>query len=110
MTVVVATSTEFLWVPVRSDHPITGATDLSVYPVDIAILASSSDPVAGDWKSATWESSTKIINGLAYYLARVQIGPGSSITLTAGSTYITYARVTVGGVTAVVRAGMLQVV
>lgn len=110
MTTVVATSTEYLWVPVRSDHPITGAIDLSVYSVDVAILASSADPVAGDWKSATWETSTKVINGLAYYLARLQIGPGGAITLTAGLSYITYARVTIGASAAVVRAGMLQVI
>lgn len=110
MTTVVATSTEFLWVPVRSDHPISGAIDLSVYSVDVAALATGGDPVAGDWKAATWESTTKLINGLAYYLARVQIGPGGAITLTAGSMYITYARVTIGASAAVVRAGMLQVV
>lgn len=110
MTTVVATSTEFVWVPVRSDHPITGAADLSVYLVDVAFLATTGDPASGDWHAATWETSTKTINGLVYYLARIQVGPGSAVTLTAGSTYVTYARVTVGGATAVVRAGLLQVV
>lgn len=110
MTTVVATSTEYLWVPVRSDHPITGVIDLSVYSVDVALLASSTDPVAGDWKPATWETSTKILHGLAYYLARLQIGPAGAITLTAGLSYFVYVRITIGASAAVVRAGTVQVV
>lgn len=110
MTTVVATSTEYIWVPVRSEHPITGVIDLTVYTVDIAILASSADPVAGDWKAATWESGTKLINGVAYNLARLQIGPGGSVTLAAGLSYVAYARVTIGGATAVVRSGIIQAV
>lgn len=110
MTTVVASSTEYIWVPVRSDHPITGPVDLSSYTVDVAFLAVGGDPQVSDWKTAAWESTTKLINGLTYYLARLKIGPAGSVTLTAGTNYTTFVRVTTGTETPVVFAGMVQAI
>jgi hypothetical protein len=102
-----ALSNEVIWVPVRSDHPISGAAVLTSYTVEIAVT--TGDPGALDWKAATWEASTKTIGGVAYYLARIEIGPnGGALTLTDGVTYQVHARVTTAGEKPVVYAGALQ--
>jgi hypothetical protein len=101
-----AESNQNIWVPVRSDHPITGAADLTSYGVEVAITVG--DPVALDWKPAVWEASTKTISGQVYYLARLEIGPGGALTLSEDTTYQVHARVTTPAETPVVYAGALQ--
>lgn len=106
MPSIAAESNENIWVPVRSDHPLFGATDLTPYTVEIAITLG--DPVESDWKAATWESTTKTVQGATYYLARLEIGPGGAVTLDDNATYQVHARITTPGERPVVYAGFLQ--
>jgi hypothetical protein len=104
---VAAESNQNIWVPVRSDHPLTGAAVLTSYPVEVAVTVG--DPVTADWKTATWEATTKTIGGVAYYLARLEIGPnGGALTLAEDATYQVHARITTPGEKPVVYAGALQ--
>lgn len=72
------------------------------YTVELAVVAIGTTPSSGDWKTGTWSASTDI----DYPAGALVIGPSSSsgVTLTAGTTYEGYARVTGGGMTAVVKA------
>lgn len=104
---IVSTSTEYVWVPVRSDHPIDGPAVLTNYTVDLAFVTGG-DPADADWQPATWEPSTKTIDGQAYYLAKLLVGPAGDIALTDGAWNV-YARVTTGDQQPVVRAGVVLV-
>lgn len=105
--VVAHDSNENIWVRVRSEHPLTGAADLSGYPVEVAITVS--DPESADWKAATWETGTETVGGKVYYLARLEIGPnGGAVTLDDNTTYQVRARVTASGEKPIVYAGSLQ--
>lgn len=107
MTAVVSSkSTENIWVPVRSEHPINGAVDLTPYTVDVAFTRG--DPASGDWKPATWEPTTKTITGEAWYLARVKIGPAGAIELDDGPWNV-YVRVTTSDEQPVAQAGSIRI-
>lgn len=103
----VSTSTEYVWVPVRSEHPTQGAANLLAYSVDIAIIRAG-DPQPDDWQPATWEADTTSIGGQAYYLAKLKIGPDGAVVLDDGAWNV-YARVTTGDQQPVVRAGTVLV-
>jgi hypothetical protein len=49
-------------------------------------------PVAGDWKSASWETDTGT-TPVTYY-ARALVGPTGVITLTEGTLYDVYVKIT----------------
>lgn len=89
-----AVSNEVVWVGARAEHPLSGVQNISTFPVEIAFTVSS-NPVAGDWKPATWEVGTwtNPDDGLAYYLARLEIGPNGAITLTEGN-WLVWVRIT----------------
>lgn len=90
-----ASSTETVYFPVKSTHPINGPTDLSILVVEVAVPLDNSAPSV--WVTTTWESGTKKINGERYYLARIALGSGGSFTLSAGNTYRAWCRITTGG-------------
>lgn len=104
---IVSTSTEYVWVPLRSEHPIDGPANLAAYTVDLAFVTGG-DPAPSDWHPATWEPATKTIGGDTYYLARLLVGPAGDVALTDGPWNV-YARVTLSDQAPVVRAGILEV-
>lgn len=104
---IVSTSTEYVWVPVRSEHPTQGPANLLSYGVDVAFVRAG-DPQPADWQPATWEADTATLGGQAYYLARVKVGPDGAVTLDDGSWNV-YVRLTTGDQQPVVRAGTVLV-
>lgn len=88
-------SNEDIWVPLRSEHPISGVANLLPYPVEVAVTLA--DPQETDFHDAVWEPAGAWPgpDGLEYYWARLEIGPGSNtVTLADGQTYKVYGRVT----------------
>lgn len=89
-------SKETIWVPCRSEDPVTGVQNISGLAVELAFKLDD-DPEEIDWIAATWRSVTPWNNpedGLDYYLAQLRIGPGGgAITLTRGN-WLVWARVT----------------
>jgi hypothetical protein len=104
MTTIVSTSTEYVWVPVRSEHPTLGAANLLAYGVDVAFVRAG-DPQTGDWQPATWEAAA---TSDGYYLAKVKVGPAGAVTLDDGAWNV-YIRLTTGDQQPVVRAGTVLV-
>src|SRR5688572_17739715 len=51
--------------------PVTSATDPTSKPVTMAVKLRGTEPVSGDFKTASWEPSTT--------KARILIGPGSPV-------------------------------
>lgn len=90
-----ASSTETVYFPVKSTHPINGDVDLSALVVEVAVPLDSASP--STWVTTSWATGTKRINGERYYLAIINLGSGGSFTLTAGNTYRAWCRVTTGG-------------
>lgn len=74
-------SLEYVRVPVsaRASGAIVNPTTDSV---SMAFTALDVDPVAGDWKSATWETDATT-SPITYY-ARCLVGPAGTIALAAG--------------------------
>lgn len=106
MTRISTASTQFLWVPVRSEHPINGEATLTSTTVEVAIVDTGT-PESGDWETATWESSDDTINGVDFYLAKIKVGPSGTIgPLTAG-TWNVWVRVTSADETVVMNAGQV---
>ena len=102
-----AVSLEYVKVPVsaREDGAVV---DPTADTVQMAFLTSGS-PGVSDWKSGSWETDATT-NPDTYY-ARCLVGPsGGTITLTAGSTYQVWVKVTDNPETPVKRAGLLRVV
>jgi hypothetical protein len=90
-------SNEIIWVSCRSEDPMSGVQNLSTLPVEVAFKLDD-DPDETDWKPAIWRSTTPWVNpedGLEYYLAQVEVGPGGVIAFTAGN-WLCWARVTTG--------------
>jgi hypothetical protein len=101
-------SNEDVWVPIRSEHPVSGAANLSTYTVEVAVV--TDDPTDTDWQPATWESSPAPgSDGLEYYWARLEIGPNAgTVTLVNDTIYRVYARITTPTNRPVVYSGTLQ--
>ncbi|HCT81757.1 MAG TPA: hypothetical protein DGT23_35290 [Micromonosporaceae bacterium] len=99
-------SLEYVLVPVSSE-----ASGASVNPtsdtVTMAFLATESAPVAGDWKTATWETDATPDPDI--YYARCLVGTGGAVALTAG-TYNVWVKISDSPETPVLRAGFLRVV
>ena len=90
-------SNEVIWVPCRSEDPVSGVQNISGLTVQLAFKLND-DPDEADWLAATWRSATPWNNpedGLDYYLAQIEIGPGGMITLTKGF-WLVWARITTG--------------
>ena len=70
--------------------------------VQMAFTVNGADPVGGDWKSATWETSGSI------YYARCLVGPGGTVALAVGH-YLVWVKVTDSPEVPVRSAGFLDV-
>jgi len=93
--VIPAASTEYLHIPVTAP---TGV-DLTVAPVRIAVVAHRADPADNEWHTAAWDTGT----------ARILIGPGSGLELTAGD-YRVWINIDPAGSEDIVRkAGILSI-
>jgi hypothetical protein len=93
--VIPASSTEYLHVPVTAPAGV----DLAGAPVHIAVVAHRANPAADEWQTAAWADGA----------ARILIGPGADLVLTAGD-YKVWVRVDPPGAEDIVRrAGILTV-
>lgn len=110
MTIIDDQSLELVWVPIRSEHPVDGPEDISSTTVELAFVPVGQAPVEADWHEATWEDETKTIDGTAYYLARILVGPGGgAVSFTSTTTYDVYARVDNGVQRPTLRCGRLTI-
>jgi hypothetical protein len=86
-----ALSTEFVRVAIGAiEDGIT--IDPTLDSLQMAFPSTGVKPVAGDWKSATWE--TDISTSPVTYYARALVGPTGVITLAAGTLYDVYVKIT----------------
>lgn len=61
--------------------------------VQFAFMANNQSPGTTDWKSGSWEKNTTV--SPAQYFARCLVGPnGGVLTLSAGSTYSVWMKIT----------------
>lgn len=101
-------SLETIPVRVADIDPASGAgADLSGVTVAAAMLAegSATAPADATYTAVSWNAGTKTIDGVTYYIAEVQIGPGGDITPAAVGTYVLYLKVTAIGETPILRIG-----
>jgi hypothetical protein len=75
--------------------------------LQMAFPATGVTPVAGDWKSATWESD--LTTTPATYYARALVGPLGVITLVAGVLYDVYVRIVDNPETVIRNTGALAI-
>jgi hypothetical protein len=68
--VIPATSTEYVHIPVA----LPAGVDSSATPVRVALVSHRANPADSEWHDAEWAGSD----------ARILIGPGAGLTLTAG--------------------------
>jgi hypothetical protein len=90
-----ASSTEYLHIPVTAPAGI----DLTGAPVQIAVVAHSANPTDDEWHTASWDTG----------VARILIGPGTDLTLTAGDHKVWINLDPPGSENIVRRAGILTV-
>lgn len=96
MAVIPASSTEYLHIPVTASP---AGTSLAGVPVKIAAVAHRSNPADGEWHIASWDGP----------VARILIGPDTSLELAAGD-YRVWIHIDPPGAEAVVRrSGILTV-
>lgn len=100
-----AASVEYVRVPVSATAS-GSAVDPTADTVQMAFLATAAAPVSGDWKTASWETDANTTPDT--YYARCLVG--SAVTLTAGTTYTVWVKVTDSPETPVKRAGLLRVI
>lgn len=60
------------------------ATVLSAFDVSIAFTPPGVAPGASDFTAAAWTGNTVTISDVAFYVARVIVGAGGDVALTAG--------------------------
>ncbi|MGW5638736.1 hypothetical protein [Streptomyces sp. NPDC003832] len=90
-----ATSTEYLHIPVT----VPAGVDTGASPVQIAVVAHRANPDEDEWHAAAWVGSE----------ARILIGPGTDIVLTAGDYRVWINVDPPGGENVVRRAGILTI-
>jgi hypothetical protein len=90
-----ASSTEYLHVPVTAPAGV----DLTAAPVRIAVVAHRDNPADDEWNTASWEAGS----------ARILIGPGTDVLLTAGDYKVWINLDPPGSENIVRRAGILSV-
>lgn len=94
--VIPASSTEYLHIPVTLPQGVdTGST-----PVRIAVVAHRADPADNEWNDADWVNSQ----------ARILIGPGSGVELTAGDYRVWINLDPPGSENVVRKAGILAII
>jgi hypothetical protein len=100
-------STSLQYVKTQITAKVNGA---SVNPtsdaVSIAFVATGTLPGVSDWKTADWETDATVTPNL--YYARCLIGPGGSVTLTAGL-YHLFVKITDSPEVPVILAGFVKV-
>lgn len=101
-----ALSLEYVYADVSAVQ--AGVTiDPTSHTVEIAVKAGSTAPSSGDWKTASWVTNTTTVPPT--YSARLLIGPGSNnVTLTAGTDYTVWARITSSPELPVLTAGQIR--
>lgn len=82
------------------------AVDPTGNTVQMAFPLAGAAPVAGDWKSASWE--TDATTSPDTYYARCLVGPSGTVALTAG-TYDVWVKVTDNPEIPVMKCGLLEV-
>ena len=97
-----ALSTEYVRVA------IDAGTDPTADTVQMAFPLAGSQPVTGDWKAATWRSSTSTDPDTYYVRCLVGPGPGGLITLNNGL-YDVYVKVNDNPETVVRNTGALAI-
>jgi hypothetical protein len=101
-----ALSLEYVRVPVSAT--LSGvATNPTTDTVQMAFPATGVDPVAGDWKAATWEPDTSVTPNV--YYARCLVGPGGTVTLAVGR-WDVWLKVSDNPEIPARKAGLLQIV
>lgn len=98
-------SLEYVKIPVAAiklGSPVDPTGDV----IAMAFPVSGVEPVAGDWKTGSWEIST--YNGVTTYLARCLVGPGGAIALAIG-TYDIWIKITDNPEIPVIHAGQLVI-
>jgi hypothetical protein len=86
-------SVEVAYIPVRNAHPINLDSDLSNLAVEVALPEDGSPPT--NWVASAWESGTMRIDNNRYYLVGINLGTDFSVT--SGTAYQPWARVTLEG-------------
>ena len=98
-----SSSTQYVLVPVTFE--VDGAaTDPTADTVQFAFIAPGTDPVSGDFKSATWETT-----GTDTYAARCLVGPSGGVTTLSASTYSIFLKITDNPEIPVLEAGFIRV-
>lgn len=98
-------SLDYVRVPVSAVSaglPINPTSD----QVQMAFPVHGLDPVAGDWKTAIWETDATVTPNV--YYARCLVGPGGTVTLSVG-TYDVWCKVTDNPEVPARNSGELQV-
>lgn len=83
-----------LEVKVRSELLVGGEQDISSFPVEVAFPAAGEDPVDADWFDATWAAGTTAVGRKNYYVALIEVGPGSDVGELDAGAYQAFVRVT----------------
>ena len=86
---------------VRSAVARDDASDPTGDVVKLAFMSTTANPGSGDWKTSDWET----VSGI--YYARCLVGPGGTVTLTAGD-YHVWVKVTDNPEIPVRKAGILR--
>ena len=87
---IAAASNETIFQRAKHVHPLNGATNLTAYGVELALVLDGT-PAATDWFAASWESTA---DADGFYFAKAEIGPGGAVTLTANNLYRIWLRLT----------------
>jgi hypothetical protein len=98
-------SKEYVRVPVAA-RSSGAAIDTTADTVVMAFLAGAGPPESGDWKSASWDTDATTYPPT--YLAQCLIGPGGTVTLTAG-VWTVWVKVTDSPEIPVKRAGQVKI-
>lgn len=104
--VIPAGSLQYVKVPIAPK--VSGAiVDPTADVVTMAFMASGSAPSSGDLKTASWETVSTDVH--YPYRARCLVGPGGTVTLTAGL-YTVWVKVVDNPETVLRPAGLLRVI
>lgn len=99
-------SLAYVLIPVRAR--VSGAAyNPTSDTVTIAFTEAAAAPVAGDWKTASWE--TDATTSPSTYYARCLVGTGGAAVLAAG-TYTAWVKITDNPEMPVIRAGLVRVI
>lgn len=100
-----ASSVEYVRVPVSAKA--SGSTvDPTADTVVMAFMSTTATPGVSDWKTSSWETDTTTDPDT--YYARCLVG--SAVTLTAGTTYQVWVKVTDSPETPIKRCGLLKAI